>query len=81
MHREAILEEILQYNKRPQLREDEVLVKEYLEAWNADSARSETIGPDRARKDLDRMVRDGIIEKRVVFHDGHWVNAYSKKEA
>lgn len=79
--RSAILEELIEYNRRPQLRADEILVEHYVEAWNADPECSEPIDPSRGRKDLDRMVRDGVYTKREVFHNGHWKNAYSQKEA
>jgi hypothetical protein len=78
--REAILEELIQYNRRPRLREDEILVEQYVEAWNADPERNGPMDQKRGRKDLDRMVRDGMMTKRKVFHEGRWMNAYSYKE-
>lgn len=79
--REEMLEEVIKYNQRPQLREGEILIEQYVKAWNADPERNEPIDQTRGLKDLDRMVRDGVMTKRKVFHNGRWVNAYSKKEA
>lgn len=80
IEREEVLKEVIEYNKRPQLREDEILVRHYMKAWDTDPKRSGPATPSKARKDLEGMVRDGVMTRRKVFHEGHWVNAYRRKE-
>lgn len=80
MNRDAILEEVIKYNRRPQLRGGEISVEQYVNAWNADPKRNGPMDQKRGRRDLDRMVRDGIMTKRKVFHKDRWINAYQKKE-
>lgn len=74
--REQILEELIEYHQRPKLRDDEVVVRQYLESWNR--ANEKKLDVRQARRHLNKLVDVGTMEKRLVFHDSRWTNAYRR---
>lgn len=72
--RASILEEVLRYNERPKLKEDEFILEQYRERWAEDTG--ERLPENTARGQVKRMVQEGLLEERWVFHDGHRKRAY-----
>jgi hypothetical protein len=72
MDKRAILEEIQQYCNPPGLADDEVTVKELADF-------DDELTPRQAAYRLDRAVRDGVMTRREVQHDGHRCWAYKVK--
>lgn len=67
-----IADEIAEFTKRPQLREDELTTSQY--------AKIQDIPYKQAYDTLNQAEEDGLLERRRILHNGHWCWAYSRTE-
>jgi len=72
----AILSELIEFNSRPSLQENEFTLSDYKETWENENG--ENIPDGTARDHLRRMEEKGIITSRRVFIDGYYYRAYRK---
>jgi Fic family protein len=75
MDREAILDEVIEYNAPAKLRSDEFTVHQYME--RREEQGSASISPNTAIRYLNRLVERGVLTMRKVLVRGYWQNAYS----
>jgi hypothetical protein len=72
--KDAILQEILEYNAQPSLDDDEFTIEVYRGLW--ESSHGRPLNKSTARLHLSNAVSAGKLTKRMVFHRGYWRVAY-----
>jgi len=75
MDREAILNEIIQYDNPARLRPDEFTVRQYIERRKARG--DMPVSYNTSVHYLNRLAERGILTVRRILSDGRWKNAYS----
>lgn len=75
---DTMLAELIRYNSRPTIAEGEFFIQEYRDRWEAEHG--ESIPEGTARCHLAKMVEEGLLTSRKVFHDGYFRRAYSFSE-
>lgn len=76
--RATIVKELIEYNKRPRIDDEEFLLSDYRDQW--EEAYEERLPEQTAREHLKRMEQDGLISTREVFVNGYYYVAYKKVE-
>lgn len=72
----AIVRELIEYNERPHIEDDEFLLKEYREGW--EEVYGEPIPEQTARGQLKSMEEEGLVTSREVFVNGYYYIAYRR---
>lgn len=70
MDLDAILDEVRKMSGREEMRPDEFTTKNYMEKFGMPEG--------VVRRSLAKLVKEGFLERRTAYRDGHFVIAYRK---